>query len=286
MTNTLLKLQKKIPENLTEILRSVFDVSIELEIDTFIIGAIVRDLIFEYVYDAKIQRATEDIDFGVAVRNWAEYEQLKQSLIKTGNFKDNEQEEQRLWWESGADKMKIDLVPYGGVESAEGEIAFPPDENFVMNMNGFAEVYENSILLQIEKEFKVRVASLPGLTLLKFIAYSDRPYQRKKDVQDIWFIAKNYLEAGNEEKLYDENADLLDDNFDNRTIGARLLGRDISPLLNPETKKIILQILTDEKDNGRLQKFADVIYQDGLQDEGNYNQILEVLRQLRLGITE
>ncbi|MGI8668849.1 MAG: nucleotidyl transferase AbiEii/AbiGii toxin family protein [Aridibacter sp.] len=285
MTNTLLTLRKKIPETLTEILHSVFDISAELDIQTFVIGAIARDLIFEYVYEAKIRRATEDIDFGVAVGSWAEYEQLRESLIATGKFKDDKAG-QRLWWKSGADKMKIDLVPYGGLESAEGEIAFPPDEDFVMNTNGFAEAFGNSIFLEIEKDFTVRIASLAGLALLKFIAYNDRPYARKRDVQDIWFIAQNYLEAGNEERLYEENTDLLDDDFDYRTCGARLLGRDISPLLNQETKEIILQILSDEKDIGRLQKFADVIYQDGLQDEDNYNQILEVLRQLRLGITE
>jgi predicted nucleotidyltransferase len=86
MTNTLLKTQKKIPENLLEILRLVFDVSAKLDIETFIIGAIARDLIFEYVYKAEIKRATEDIDFGVAVESWAKYEKLKQALAGTGSF--------------------------------------------------------------------------------------------------------------------------------------------------------------------------------------------------------
>lgn len=35
-----------------------------------------------------------------------------------------------------------------------------------------------------------------------------------------------------------------------------------------------------------MQKFADVIYQGGLQDINNYNEILEVLEQLQIGIIE
>lgn len=286
MTNTLLKLQKKIPDNLAEILRLVFDASHKLGIDTFVIGAIARDLIFEFVYDAKIRRATEDIDFGVAVGGWAEYEKLKESLIKTGKFKDDKKIEQRIWWKSENAEMKIDLVPFGGVESPEGEIAFPPDEDFVMNLNGFAEAFENSISLQIEDDFSVKIASLPGLALLKFIAFNDRPYERKRDVQDIWFIAQNYLEAGNDDRLYIEHADLLDDDFDYRTCGARILGRDIFPLLNDNTREIILKILSNEESGGNLQMLADIINADGVKDEENYEAILELLGQLKLGITE
>lgn len=81
MTDTFLKLQKKIPESLAEILRIVFDTSAKMNIDIFIIGAVARDLIYEYAYEANIQRATEDIDFGLAVGSWAEYENFITLLI-------------------------------------------------------------------------------------------------------------------------------------------------------------------------------------------------------------
>ncbi len=210
----------------------------------------------------------------------------KNPLIETGNFKDDKKIGQTIWWEKDSNKISIDLVPYGGVESTVKEIAFPPDEDFVMNTNGFAEAFENSIILQVEENFTVKVASLAGLVLLKFIAYNDRPQQRKRDLQDIYFIAKNYLEAGNEDRLYNENADLLDDNFDYRTCGARLLGRDVCLLLNEDSRKIILDTMKDDKDGGKMQKFADVIYQDGLHDMENYNEILNVLKQLQTGIKE
>jgi predicted nucleotidyltransferase len=290
MTDTLLRLQKKIPDHTLEILRLVFEEAAKLEIQAFVVGATARDLIFEYVYDAGIKRATEDIDFGVAVGSWAKYERLKQALAETKKFKIDKKIEQRLWWKSGSDEMKIDLVPYGGVESPEGQIAFPPDGDFVMSTVGFAEAFENSWALELAEGFTIKIASLAGLVMLKFVAYNDRPEQRRRDVQDIWFISKNYLEAGNESRLFDEDAsdaDLLEaEDFNYETCGARMLGRDIAPLLNEETLAIVTKMLTEESSGGRLEKFADVVCSNELYDDERYNLTLETLRELRKGISE
>lgn len=289
MTNILLKSQKKAPDNILEILRIVFDVSAELKIQTFIIGAIARDLIFENVYNAEIRRATEDIDFGVAVESWEKYESLKKALAETGRLRIDKKIEQRMWWNIRDEEMKIDLVPFGGLESKEGEIAFPPDGDFVMNITGFAEVYENAIHLELTNDLTVKIASLAGLAVLKFIAFNDRPSERKRDVQDIWFIARNYMIADNEDRLYDpeQDADLVtNDDFDFATCGARLLGRDMAVMLNDETKAIVLKLLSEENEGGKLGNFADIIFSDGLRDEDEYEKILTTFRELRKGITE
>lgn len=62
--------------------------------------AFARDLILEYVYQVKIRRWTEGIDFGVAVRNWDEFENLKKSLVATSKFKEDKRIEHRIWWKS------------------------------------------------------------------------------------------------------------------------------------------------------------------------------------------
>lgn len=63
------------------------------------------------------------------------------------------------------------------------------------------------------------------------------------------------MAAGNEDRLYDPQSgdtDLLEDqNFDYRTAGARLLGRDIVPLLNTETKSLVSRVL-DEAPTRRI----------------------------------
>lgn len=287
MTNISLKLQNEPPENLKKILSEVFSALDALEIKAFVVGATARDLIFEYVYGAKIRRKTEDIDFGVAVETWSQYERLKNALISTEKFKDDTKNEQRIWWVEPAEEMKIDLVPFGGVESPAGQIAFPPVGDFVMSTIGFEEAFESSWLLEINQDLTIRIVSLAGLALLKFIAYGDNR-ERRRDILDIFFIAQNYLRADNEDRIYEPtaDADLVDDNFNYETVGARLLGRDLKRLLTEETKEIITALLAEEADGGSLQRLVDIIFANSLDDENRYEFIFEIFRQIRTGILE
>lgn len=286
MTDTLLNLQKQIPENITSVLISVTNVADNLNIPSFIVGATARDIILEYVCGAGIRRRTQDVDFGVAVESWAEYELLKKTLVETQNFRIDNKIEQRLWRGHGIEEIKIDLVPYGGLEKPAGQIAFPPDGAFVMNTTGFKEAYEDAVTVQISKAVKIRVVSLAGLAILKFVAYDDRPHERQTDLQDIWFLAKNYLSATGEERLY-EDADLMnDENFDYRTVGARFLGRDIAELLTEQTRGIILKHLSEDGTTVGLIDIAGIINFSERRLEENLEDTIEMLRQLKRGIVE
>lgn len=290
MTTILPPLRKQLPESIVKILGHVFDAAREMEIAAFLIGAMARDLIFEYVYDAGIRRATEDIDFGVAVETWNDYEGLRDSLLNTKKFRKDNKQEQRIWWIDSIPEMRIDLVPFGGVETPESTIAFPPTGDFTMSTLGFPEANGDLWLVDITENLRIEVASLPGVAMLKFIAYNDRPAQRHRDIQDIFFIAENYLEAGNEDRLYtsgEEDSDLLDDeNFDYRTVGARLLGRDIAPLLNVETDKIICSMLNDESGGKSLYKLSDIVNNNRFQDLERERHTSAIFRELKRGIEE
>lgn len=257
----------------------------------FVIGAAARDLIFEYVYDARIQRATEDLDFGVAVATWADYDNLKAQLIGSKKFaKDPKQEQRILWTEKVEHEIPIDLVPYGGVEIRETTIAFPPSEDFKMSTLGFREVSQNLLTLEVSKGFSIELASPAGVALLKFVAFNDRPAQRRRDIQDIVFIAENYMAAGNEDRLYDPRSgdtDLLkDENFDYRTAGARLLGRDIVPLLNTETKSLISRILDEDPSSGSMDQLIDIVNQNRLRDTDVDELARSIFRELANGIRD
>lgn len=69
----------------------------------------------------------------------------------------------------------------------------------------------------------------------------------------IWFIAQKYLEAGNEERLFEEageDADLLlEEDINYETCGARLLGRDIGARTNQKALDIILRSLSEDEPN-------------------------------------
>jgi len=288
MKNILPPLRKQLPESIVKILRHVFDAADDIGTGAFLIGAAARDLIFEYVYDAKIQRATEDLDFGVAVATWDDYERLKTLLLDTKKFREDPKQEQRVWWTETSPQMRIDLVPFGGLETPESKIAFPPSGDFTMSTLGFREVSEDLWIVDISDNIRIEVASLAGIAVLKFVAYNDRPEQRYRDIQDIFFIAENYLEAGNEDRLYDSeggDADLLDDeNFDYRTVGARLLGRDMASLLNTDTRRIILTTLDQDPESGSLDKLNDIVNRNRFRDPERDNHTVTVFQELKSGI--
>lgn len=290
MKNILPPLRKQLPESIVKIQRHVFGAADVVGTGAFLIGAAARDLIFEYVYDAKIQRATEDLDFGVAVATWDDYERLKILLLDTKKFREDPNQEQRVWWTETSPQMRIDLVPFGGLETPESKIAFPPSGDFTMSTLGFREVSEELWLVDISDNLRIEVASLAGIAVLKFVAYNDRPEQRHRDIQDIFFIAENYLEAGNEDRLYDSeagDADLLDDeNFDYKTTGARLLGRDMASLLNADTRNIILKILNHDPETGSLDKLNDIVNRNRFRDPERDHHTVTVFQELKRGIED
>lgn len=230
-----------------------------------------------------------EFNFAVAIESWRDYDALTNRLLSTGVFTKDAKQEQRLWWTLESEKMRIDIVPFGGLEIQRGTIAFPPSGDFRMSTHGFQEVSKKTLSLNITENLTINIVSLAGLVLLKFIAFADRP-DRKRDIQDIWFVASNYIDAGNEDRLYDptsDDIDLLDDeNFDLRFAGARLLGRDLAPLLNSDTRKILSRILGDGTDKKELQKLADTITSGYLQESDRTEFVLTMLHEFSRGLQE
>lgn len=285
MKSISLRLRNNLPDEIIAVIKTVSETADSLNIPTLIVGATARDIILHGIYNIPIKRATEDIDFGIAVGSWTEYERLKENLLKSARFKADTKAAHRLWHDSGSAQIKIDLVPFGKLESPPGQIAFPPGD-FVITTSGFEEVLSDALLIEIGKELTVRVASLAGIALLKMIAFGDRPHERRRDPQDIWFIMQNYLDAGNVERLYESNGadtDLMNDDFDYVRTGADLLGRDIGRMLNERTGRIVNRILSEENENAGLYKFAEVIA-GGEGFYGEFEEIVNVLQKLKNGI--
>ena len=288
MTGTLLSLRKQLPDEIVAIIRSVTLVADELEMPSFIVGATARNIILEHVYQVRAGRSTSDVDFGVALETWSDFEKLKAALIHREGFRADSRIEQRLWRGRGATEMKIDLIPYGGLESPPGTISFPPT-GFEMNTSGFKEAFDGSVEIRLDAELNVRVVSLAGLTILKFTAYNDRPNERQTDLEDILFIAKNYVEAENEERLYADTELMSDETFDLRTVGARLLGRDMASLLTAESSTLVGTHLSEDgtDPNGHgLSRTAEVMLARSRTFEEESPIVLELLRQLKVGIAE
>lgn len=199
MIDTSLDLSNNLPAEQVTIIRRVVREAEGQGLSLFIVGAQARDLFLQYAHNLPVYRATNDIDFGIAVESWDEFKNLREALIASQDFKAHKTMTQRLLHKDG---FLIDLVPFGDLEQRKGVIAWPPDFSIVMSTIGFREAYANSIRVRIAGRLVVRVCSLSGLALMKIIAWDDRHYER--DAQDLGLIMKHYLDAGNQDRVYTE----------------------------------------------------------------------------------
>lgn len=208
-----------------------------------------RDLMLMNAFGLPPGRATRDIDFGLAVGDWAQFQALKTALVETGQFYAAPRHAHRLNWKDPdtGTTVPVDLIPFGGVASKDKTIAWPPNRDLVMSVAGFEEASESAIRLQIEDDLVVRVASIPGLTALKLIAWERRRNENNKDAADLRHLLRYYGDAGNLDRLYEQEMALLEAaGFDIDLAGAQLLGRDTARLCHQDTRVRIRALLNSE----------------------------------------
>ncbi len=188
-----------------------------------LVGAAARDLLLVHAHGVALERATEDTDLALAVPNWDEFLRLRTALIASGGFTPDGPQH-RLRFEG----QSLDLIPFGGVERADRSVAWPPDGAQVMGVPGFTEAMATAVTVRLLGGISVAVASLPALALLKVWAWQDRKYTTPgKDASDLWLLLRSYADAGNQDRLYGEEAEALTAfGFDLEKAGAWLLGRD------------------------------------------------------------
>ena len=189
-----------------------------------LVGAFARDLLLHYAHGLEIDRVTGDVDFALAVADWAQFSAGREALLASGKFEPFRNTAHRLrhgkfGW--------IDLIPFGAVERADGTIAWPPSGDEVMPVLGYAEADAAALQVLLPKNQAVRVISLAMLAVLKVLAWKDRHRTTLgKDAADLTLILRRYLEAGNLDRLYAEFPQVISENFDFEPTGAWLLGRD------------------------------------------------------------
>jgi len=204
--------------------------------DMLLVGAAARDVLLSYAHGIALARATSDVDLALAVPDWRAFEALREQLVESGRFERLPGRTQRLRHRSG---IGIDLIPFGGVERADGSVAWPPDYAEVIDVLGFAEARASAIQVGLPNNQVIHVVTLPMLAMLKVFTWDDRHRtEPRKDAADLVAILTNYLDVGHAERLYGEMAHLLeDDAFDYRIAGAWLVGYDARALIDRHSRR-------------------------------------------------
>lgn len=237
------------------VMREVSLVLGDLGLSHFLCGAMARDVLLTHVYGIETGIATLDVDFGVAVESWEQFENIKNRLIATGKFESAQKMAHRLSYKykEGSGGYPLDIIPFGGVEKPPNSVAWPPDMDEVLNVIAYKEALANSIEIQIDNDLVVPVISLPGLTLLKLFAWVDRGAGNPKDARDLGLMMRTYHEAGNQDRLYGEEIKLLEEvEFDVNAASPHLLGKDVRSIVATETLEQALAVLNNPQLFDRL----------------------------------
>ena len=165
----------------------------------FLVGATARDVLLKHVFGIDTGRATRDVDFAIALESWESFERIRQALIADGHFSQLPGTAIQRFYD---DKhYPVDLIPFGAIEGATGDIAWPPRGDIVMNVAGYQEALAAAEQVEVEPGHLLRVSSIPGLAVLKLLAWDERGLADPKDAQDLLLLLASNAGAGNENRL-------------------------------------------------------------------------------------
>lgn len=255
MKSTLIDITGKLNTGLVELYSGVAQRAEELQIEFLVVGAMARDLVLVHGFNSKIERGTKDVDFAINVSSWKEFESLRSRLLNSG-YKEDPKIVHKLHYTCSDDMpWEIDIVPFGGIEDARSNIAWPPDQSYEMSVLGFKEAEQHAINVQISNEPKtvVKVASPAGMSVLKLISWLGRDSStRKKDAGDIRYLIESYTKIP---EIYDavyDDGQMKAQEFDEVKSSAMKLGLDAAEIASAETKKFLTEKLFDDADKFEL----------------------------------
>jgi len=251
---------------LKELLKALTDFFNSIGSEFYIIGATARDIVMAGIHDQHPGRETVDLDIAIAIPDWNRYHEISKKLCQKDHFTKSKEQKQRFWYKA---LYMIDMVPFGDVAKENQRILWPPEETHVMSVIGFTQVAKHTLSVDIDGEITIRIASLPGIFLLKIAAWHDRKLKTNKDAEDMAFLISVYLDL-NMERAAASHYDVFErEPFSSFSAGASLLGRDMKSVIHDDL--IILNEIT-----GILQRELD-------SEEGSLliNQILETHSYLK-----
>lgn len=245
-------------------------------------GAAGRVLLLESVYGLPHGRATEDIDLGVMVANWDQYRELIERICEDTAFQPDPKQRQRLKFRNDG---LLDLVPFGGIESGDRTIRWPPENDFSMSVMGFREAYAEAVEVDVGGII-VPVVSPVGLMLLKLVAWTQRRFtQPKKDAADMAYLLRHFSAIWTEKALFDHHNDAIEAaDFDLDIAACWVLGQKMADMAGKDTRVYVLNILDnelkDETDSALVREIAEHLA--GAGEDRAYN----LLDGLRAGFVE
>lgn len=251
-------------------------------IDFYLVGAVARDVWMSAINDIPPSRITGDIDFAVFINDNGTYEALKNYLIETEGFHPYKGNAFVLVWKSF---VQVDLLPFGEIEGKGSHVTVEGTGLIEVSVPGFKEIYDAGLPeAELEGKHHFKFCTLPGIVLLKLMAFEDRPEVRRDDIKDISKILKHFFDMYAEE-IYTNHLDLFGQNQELDILAAHVMGRDMAKIarLNEELFARISALLdknTMSPATSDISKIMAEFFENTVQDS------MEMLIEIKAGFLE
>lgn len=199
-----------------------------------LIGAAARLILIDWKGGGPVLRSTTDWDFGVRVGTWDDLRILHDRLCagRDSPFS-RTREEYRVRHRSG---VSVDLVPFGALQRDDGTVRWP-QTGAEMTVLGLDEAHAAAFPQRLADDLEVPTVTVPGLILLKLVAFGDRHAER--DLGD-GLHAIDFQARQNEERVFDE---FEPESLDYTSAPYVLVGRDCAALCREPTWRRVAAVL-------------------------------------------
>ncbi|QJX47834.1 hypothetical protein HMJ29_13125 [Hymenobacter taeanensis] len=257
-------------------------------VDFYLVGAVARDIWLSQIYHEPARRMTKDLDLAVFINNTSQYEALQAWLMEHEGFIRAPSSAFCLLYPASVGNVTVDLMPFGAIADEAGDVYFSGRGMEHISTVGFSEVLAEAATVATPAGEQWRVVTLPGIVVLKLVAWQDRPELRGKDAVDVWNLLEAYFHLITDE-IYTHHLDLFsEDAAADSThlmllVGARVLGRQVQELIaGRPVQTRLLTLLADQLALGERSPLARVISRSGPE----LGISLATLAALRTGIGE
>lgn len=262
---------------LKELLTRLTDFFQKIDTDYYVIGATARDLVLHNVYNIQPSRKTSDLDIAIAITDWGQFDAIVELLPREVNFSKDKSQLQRFLYK---DLFKLDIVPFGSIANESGFIYWQLAGERRMSVVGFRQMAEFALTVRIDDGLPIKVASLPGVFVLKLSAWKDRHLENNKDAYDMALLIGNYYEIHIERIAYEHFDILEDDDFDDFIAGGKLMIRDVKEMLMDEKQALdyVKCIIAEEVEKEKESPLINQILETSKQLK--YEQVLRLLQEM------
>lgn len=192
-----------------------------------------------------------------------------------------------LLYPSAPGNVTVDLMPFGAIADEAGDVYLSGRGMERISTVGFSEVLAEAATVATPTGEQWRVVTLPGIVVLKLVAWQDRP-ERGKDAVDVWNLLAVYFDLVTND-VYAAHLDLLTEeqtpDTSNLTllVGARVLGRQVRQLLaGRPVQARLLALLADQLTRGEASPLARTMSRQGPE----LATCLAALQALRTGMED